>query len=349
MKVKNTVIKNIYYMLTYAFQVLNQKNYEEVASESFDDIYNLFSAILIKGVNKQVKQGLYKEYVYRHENLPTIRGKINMKDTLKNKMERKQLIASEYDELSEDNIFNQIIKTTIILLLKMESVEHDQKILLKKILIHFSKISSLNPKNIQWKTLSFQRHNQTYQMLINICFFIINGLLLTTEKGEYKSHMFSEENMNLLFERFVLNYYKTHYNELDVHAPHIQWNVDEDFSQRDEVFLPRMETDIVLKSESGVLVIDTKFYSTPMTKNDKLNSNNLYQIFSYVKNMDKNRTGTVSGILLYAQTEADIYPDFVYSMDGNRIGAKTLNLNKNFDEIKYQLNQLIQEPLVLEI
>lgn len=61
--------------------------------------------------------------------------------------------------------------------------------------------------------------------------------------------------------------------------------------------------------------------------------------------MDKNKTGSVSGILLYAQTEADIYPDFSYSMGGNQIGAKTLNLNKNFDEIKQQLDQIVQENL----
>ena len=63
--------------------------------------------------------------------------------------------------------------------------------------------------------------------------------------------------------------------------------------------------------------------------------------------MDKNKTGSVSGILLYAQTEANIYPDFNYVMDGNQIGAKTLNLDKNFDEIKYQLNQIVQEILLV--
>lgn len=345
MKVKNTVIKNIYYMLTYAFQVLTQKNYEEIASESFNNIYNLFAEILIKGVNKQIKQGLYKEYVYRQESISTIRGKINIEDTLKNRMQRKQLIACEYDELSENNIFNQIIKATVILLLKEESVEYKQKIQLKKLLLHFSNISSIDSKNIEWKTLNFQRYNHTYLMLINICYFIIDGLLLTTEKGEFKSPVFSDENMNLLFERFVLNYYKAHYKHINVHAPHIQWNIDEDYNVLNEVFLPRMETDIVLKSQTSTLVIDTKFYSNPMTKNDKLNSDNLYQIYSYVKNMDKHRTGTVSGILLYAQTETDIYPDFIYNMDGNKIGAKTLNLAKNFKDIKSQLDKIVLENL----
>lgn len=80
-----------------------------------------------------------------------------------------------------------------------------------------------------------------------------------------------------------------------------------------------------------------------MTQNDKLNSNNLYQIFNYVKNMDESNTGTVSGLLLYTQTENDRHPDFSYKMTGNKITAKTLNLDRNFEEIKGQLNQITEE------
>ena len=59
---KNIVIKNIYYMLTYAFQVLNQSNYDEIKSEPFDNAQNLFAAILSKGIAQQLKQGLHREY-----------------------------------------------------------------------------------------------------------------------------------------------------------------------------------------------------------------------------------------------------------------------------------------------
>ena len=53
------LIKNIYYMLCYAFQVLRQSNYEEVAAEDFENAHDLFAAILAKGMAQQLKQGLY--------------------------------------------------------------------------------------------------------------------------------------------------------------------------------------------------------------------------------------------------------------------------------------------------
>ena len=62
-KGKSILIKNIYYMLSYSFTTLNQSNYEEVAKEDFDNIHNLFAAILAKGIGQQLKQGLYREYL----------------------------------------------------------------------------------------------------------------------------------------------------------------------------------------------------------------------------------------------------------------------------------------------
>lgn len=60
---KGIYIKNIYYMLSYAFQILKQSNFESIAAEEFRFIQDLFAAILAKGVAKQLKQGLHKEYI----------------------------------------------------------------------------------------------------------------------------------------------------------------------------------------------------------------------------------------------------------------------------------------------
>ena len=61
-------------MLSYAFQVLKQSNYESIAAEDFENVQDLFAAILNKGVAQQLKQGLYREYVPRNETLAAMRG-----------------------------------------------------------------------------------------------------------------------------------------------------------------------------------------------------------------------------------------------------------------------------------
>jgi len=107
-----------------------------------------------------------------------------------------------------------------------------------------------------------------------------------------------------------------------------------------------MQSDIMLSRAEKVLIIDAKFYSqTTQVQYDKhtIHSNNLYQIFTYVKNMDAGFGETphdVSGMLLYAQTEIAIQPDKTYQMSGNRISVKTLDLNSEFAEIAAQLNSI---------
>ena len=61
------LIRNVYYMLSYAFQTLEVKAYAEVATEDFPDMQNLFAAILAKGISWQIKQGLSRSYEEKRE------------------------------------------------------------------------------------------------------------------------------------------------------------------------------------------------------------------------------------------------------------------------------------------
>lgn len=91
-------------MLSYAFTTLNQGGYEDVATEEFENIHNLFAAILSKGISGQLKQGLYREYLNRKEDVAVVRGKIDMPGTIQNRLARKRVLTCEYDELSENNL-----------------------------------------------------------------------------------------------------------------------------------------------------------------------------------------------------------------------------------------------------
>ena len=66
-------------------------------------------------------------------------------------------------------------------------------------------------------------------------------------------------------------------------------------------------------------------------------------MFTYVKNQDKNNTGNVAGLLLYAKTEESITPDCTFNIGGNQIGAKTLDLNTDFGVIASQLDKIAED------
>lgn len=343
---KTILIHNIYYMLSYAFQILRHESYKQLSIEPFNDMHNFFATILSNGIGDQLKQGLYREYVGFHENLSVIHGKINIEATVKNAINHKRFVGCDADELSENNLFNQIIKTTVGLLLNNSDVNLKYKEELKKEMLFFSNISTMNPRCIKWSEINYSRNNQTYRMLLSICRLIIQGMLITTEPGHFKmANFIDEQRMCRLYEKFVYEYYKRHYPDLKVTAPYIQW-ATEDF---DKSFLPEMHTDIQIQRGNNVVIIDTKYYAHITKKRyDKnlLHSNNLYQIFTYVKNRDYefcNVNHNVSGVLLYAATDEDIQPNVKCNIHGNIISVRTLNLNLPFKEISCQLDRIISE------
>ena len=345
-KDKSILIKNIYYMLSYAFQTLNKSEYEDVAVEEFEDMHNLFAAILTKGIGFQLKQGLYREYLNRQEDLSVMRGKINMPGTIRNRMEKKQILTCEYNELSENNLLNQVLKTTVMLLLRHGSVKSKYKDDLKKKMLFFSDVDTIEPTSIRWPAIRFQRNNQNYRMLLSICQLIIEGMLLTTDKGDYRMATFlDEQRMCRLYEKFILEYYAKHYPKLYVSASQIPWSLDDGIG----TMLPVMQSDIHLQMGNTVLIIEAKYYShTTQTQFDKhtLHSNNMYQIFTYVKNRDYQfgeEAHKVSGMLLYAKTDEEIQPDNVYQMHGNQITVRTLDLNLPFADIAIQLDGIAEE------
>lgn len=342
-KDKSIFIKNIYYMLSYAFTALNQSNYDEIAAEKFDNMHDLFAAILAKGVGQQLKQGLYREYLNRTEDLSVVRGKINMPGTLRNRIAGKQLVTCEFDTLSENNLLNRIIKTTVMLLIRHAEVKAEYKAELKKEMLFFSEVDEIDPTTIKWTNIRFQRHNQTYRMLIGVCGFILEGMLLTTERGSYKMASFvDEQHMSRLYEKFILEYYIKEYPALNARASRIPWALDDGI----KTMLPVMQSDVMLYCGSKVLIIDAKYYThTTQEQYDShtLHSNNLYQIFTYVKNKDLefgNIPHEVSGMLLYAKTDEVILPNEAYMMSGNRISVRTLDLNCEFEKIAAQLNAI---------
>lgn len=342
-KDKSIFIKNIYYMLSYAFTTLNQSNYDEISAEEFDNMHNLFAAILAKGVGQQLKQGLYREYLNQTEDLPVVRGKIDMPGTIRNRICRKQVITCEFDTLSENNLLNQIVKTTVMLLIRHAKVDMEYKAELKKEMLFFSEVDEIDPATIKWANIRFQRNNQTYRMLISLCQFVLEGMLLTTEQGDYRIASFvDEQRMCRLYEKFILEYYSKEYPALNARASQIPWALDYGIG----TMLPIMQSDITLSYGSKVLIIDAKYYShTTQVQYDThtLHSNNLYQIFTYVKNKDiefGSIPHEVSGMLLYARTDEEIQPDNTYMMSGNRISVKTLDLNCEFAEIAGQLNAI---------
>ncbi len=335
-------IQNIYYMLAYAFQILREEGYAKCSAEKFENTADLLSAILAKGVAVQIKRGLRHAYIEKTEPLSCLRGKIDVTESIKKQTRIKQQLICSYDEFSVDSYMNRILKTTMELLLRYD-IPKVRKKELRNLLLYFKDVSVIDVYSINWN-FRFHRNNQSYQMLMSVCYLIIKGLLQTTADGSVKLMRFlDEQRMCRLYEKFILEYYRKHYPQIKTSASQIAWALDDGVN----AMLPTMQSDIMLTFKNKTLIIDAKYYGHTTQKQyniNKLHSNNLYQIFTYVKNKAV-LGGEVSGMLLYAKTDEKIQPNNTYMMSGNKISVKTLDLNCEFAEIARQLNNIAEEFL----
>jgi 5-methylcytosine-specific restriction enzyme subunit McrC len=336
-------VKNVYYMLSYAFRILNEDGYKQISTEEFDNILELCASILSRGLSILIKRGLLKEYISQSEEIGSVKGKIEVSEsTKKSTLIRNRLICT-YDNFSVNSYPNRIIKTTMNTLLKSD-LSNERKKELRKIYFYFQDVDILNIHDINWK-IQYNKNNQNYRLLISVCYLVIHGLLQTKSSGSFKLMDFiDEQRMSKLYEKFILEYYRKEFSELDVSSSQIQWNLDDGF----DLMLPVMQSDIMISNNEKTLIIDAKYYShSTQSQFDvhTIHSHNLYKIFTYVKNKDKNNTGNISGMLLYAKTDEDIQPNKDYKMSGNQISVKNLDLNCDFTQIKKQLNEFVKNMM----
>ena len=349
---KNEIpIQNIYYMLSYAYN--NLKINQDILRESLDfkNIYDLFARILIEAVNNLIRRGFYKEYIVKTEDTSNIKGKINISESIKRRTFIYKKLNCQYDDFNSDVLFNQIIKTTMDNLIRVNALNNKLKKNLKRLRPFFHNIDSVDLNKQVFKSLMWHKNNKYYSLPITICELIF--LLKLPDDSTFGEIHFKdfirnyEKEFANLFENFVFNFYKKEFEQLTVFKPKINWNLDENYIDGEGVeYLPKMRTDIVLKNENKVFIIDTKFYKKILSsfhEKSLINSSNLYQIYSYVNNYDFD--GEIRGMLLYAALEDEKSKniDYKYKIQDKIIQIKTLNLNQDWEKIDSDLRKIAND------
>lgn len=336
-------IRNIYYLLCYAWGILPQANDRLAGLETYDHIYNLLAKLMITYVNNTIKRGFHREYVRHEEELALVKGKIDVLNTIKQQsMIRKRLVC-QFDDFSDNVLFNQIVKTTMNKLIKYPLLNHKLKKELITARYHFSNIKEISLSGHIFMSLRYNRNNLHYKMLLHISELLHMGLISNEQGNTLQFPDFiRDKKMATLYEKFILNFYKKHLpsNQYKTHSPKINWQLDANYSHVGTEYLPDMNTDITIENriENTQLIIDAKYYASALKARNhsevkKLISTNLYQISTYASNSSYN--GDVSGLLLYPTTEHEL--DLTFKINGRLMMIKTLNLAEEWEDIYKRL------------
>lgn len=338
-------IKNIYCLLCYAWNKLARDADTMCGEEKFDNIYNLMARLLSVSVGLLVRQGFHREYVETEEELSSLHGRLELSQSVARQTMQSCRMVCRFDKLSEDVPFNQIIKASIHTLLQYDKLDPKYRKTLTELLVSFAGISDIRPNRRIFSELKFNRNNQNYRLIINVCWLLYDGLITTEEDGKlYFADFIRDRQMSALYEAFVRNFYRIHLprTEYRVHSPKFTWKMEEENMDRE--FLPEMRTDIVLEDRIShtQLIIDTKFYKNLFTQQRRFGekktfkSENLYQITAYVRNSGYD--GRVMGLLLYPVTEMQLNKRI--PLKEGPVMVSTLNLAEEWERIEKNLLEL---------
>src|SRR5437870_3287900 len=105
-------IKNLFYLLMYAWDAFDESQMTAVDAEPETDLLNLLAAVLSRGIHHLLRRGLDAGYLPQQEELPGIRGKLELSATLKSNVLARARTHCSFDELSPDVLHNRILKAS---------------------------------------------------------------------------------------------------------------------------------------------------------------------------------------------------------------------------------------------
>ncbi|MBN2572165.1 MAG: 5-methylcytosine-specific restriction endonuclease system specificity protein McrC [Ignavibacteriales bacterium] len=338
-------IENIYFLLCYAWDKLEEKERVNVAIDDKTELLDLFAKVLINATKILLKRGIDRNYIPYTDVLSGVKGKIQISQTLKSKLIYKQKTICDFDDFSSNILTNQILVSTIFTLIKIRELAQELKQELLSLIRMLPDIAPIEITNSLFNKIRLNRNNHFYSFILNVCKIIYENTFPSEEAGKYKFSDFTKDDkkMNKLFEAFIRNFYKIEQSKYRIKRDIIKWQF-QTTEIESEKYLPQMETDITLENEEEKIIIDAKFYKETMVVNydkEKIKSENLYQLFSYLVNQEdgSNKTQTATGILLYPTIEKDY--NLNYKHKQHKIKIRTINLNSNWRNISSRLMGII--------
>ncbi len=337
-------IANIYYLFCYVWEHAQELNLIRLNElEQCDAVHDLFGKMLTAGVFHLLRTGLDQDYIDQLEDLVGIRGKVKVSQMVKRALRVRGRVACEFQELSHDVVHNQIVRSTLYQLLRVEGLDKDIRSDVVKAYRALAGIQIFNLNRQSFSKVRLDRNRRYYRLILDICLLLYEQILIDESAGQNTFKEFTEERMHRLFEDFVVSFFRRELPKFSVNRTRqIRWN-DLGSDQQNLKWLPIMEADVILENKNRRIIIDTKYYKDTFggRVGEKLHSDHLYQIMTYLRHRELTLPGPPrhEGMLLYPTVQESVNVDL--TLDGFSVKARSIDLAQDWRGIHRSLLSLI--------
>ncbi len=333
-------VRNIYYLLCYAWDALEQRDAVDVGQLESHGVADLLARVLAQGVSDLLRRGLDRDYVEVSSDVAGVRGRIDFPATTSRMLLPHARTHCRHDELVHDVVQNRILRASVRQLALVRSIGEAHRGALLDLWARMADVTPIRLDGGMFARVRVHRNNAVYGFLLHVCRLAYESMLV--EEGGRSARFIDftrEGGMARLFEAFVRNFYRRELSDCRVGREVIEWDA-RPLDARSAEVLPRMEADTVLDAGTKRVVVETKYYAAPMQHRfgkAAIRSAHLYQLFSYLKNLEVlggSNTGA-SGVLLYAGTGTPM--DFWFDVCGHRVWVTSIDLDRPWQSIHEDL------------
>jgi len=245
-------IENIYYLLCYAWNKLDEQDLVHVSSTDCAHLTDLFARVLAFGTSHLLKRGLDRGYVMTSEELRMIRGRLDVATTTKRLLLIHGRAHCHYDELNHNVLHNRILRTTISKLVCHEKLAKENREALAELHRRLHQVEEIELNPSVFSRVQLNRNNAFYGFLLSVCRLIYSNVLAKEGDGDYLFQDFIRDprQMGLLFQEFVHNFLKINLEhkmpESRVRGGEVI-NTDVVADEAARKMLPRMVTDVSIR------------------------------------------------------------------------------------------------------
>lgn len=344
----NIPIRNVYYLLCYAWSHLEESDLVEVGTlERLDRVQDLLAEVLAEGTFRLVRRGIDRGYREVTREIAGVRGKLQVGAMATTAVRARSRTICTFEEFSPDILQNQILRSTLDTLLRTRNLDPS---IGRNVALAHQKLEGIQVVRVSrqvFRRVQLNRNQRHYRFLLQICQLVHESLLVDEQTGGVRFRDFRRDKKQMwhLFEDFAREFYRLEQRELRVlPGRKVPWDGLAGRTPSDEAYVPEMSSDILLESPTRRIILDTKFYRRPLSHrwgSEKLRSGNLYQLLAYLEN----RQGSYpagprhEGVLLYAATDRSFRVDV--TLRGFRIQARTVDLGRPWPEIRREMREVL--------
>lgn len=248
-----------------------------------DTLLEILIRVFAEKLTEAVRRGMPRQYVGQEEELPALRGTLEVARQFTRHAVNPSRLACRFDELSPDSALNRILKATVGHLSRISgSSANLQK--LRELGFVYAEVTEVSPAALRWTEVTLDRTNRSWSELLAMAKLFLFGRYQTTSAGGGQGTALLFE-MNALFEEYVgrLIARRLRGTELSVHLQGGRLFCLT--SEEDGRGLFQTRPDIIIRRAGDVVhIIDTKWKRIAPRVDDRkhgVSQADVYQMLAY--------------------------------------------------------------------